>query len=90
MLWRFRWQVQARNQGICRLAQPHKEEKIPSEIAADREYSERILIVEDDEKVLSFASSALRKNGYIVVEATTAEEALDIFRSYQPDDGIQR
>ena len=57
-----------------------RDKEIPLKIAADREYSETILVVEDDEKVLSFAASALRKNGYTVLEATTAEEALEIFR----------
>lgn len=57
-----------------------RRERTTLEIAADRKYSERILVVEDDTQVLSFAVSALRMNGYTVVESTTAEEALEIFR----------
>ncbi|RKY01172.1 MAG: hybrid sensor histidine kinase/response regulator [Spirochaetes bacterium] len=40
---------------------------------------ERILLVEDEEAVRSFAKDALEGNGYIVFEAETAKEALDIF-----------
>jgi PAS domain S-box-containing protein len=57
-----------------------RKEKSPLEIAVGRECNEKILVVEDDEKVLSFASSALRMKGYTVVEAVTAEEALETFR----------
>jgi PAS domain S-box-containing protein len=40
---------------------------------------QRILLVEDEAGVREFASRVLRENGYIVVEAATAEEALNIF-----------
>jgi PAS domain S-box-containing protein len=39
----------------------------------------RILLVEDEAGVREFASRVLRENGYIVFEAATAEEALNIF-----------
>jgi len=40
---------------------------------------ERILLVEDEEGVREFATSALGENGYIIYETANAEEALDIF-----------
>lgn len=40
---------------------------------------ERILLVEDEEGVREFVRRALSENGYVVFEATSAEEALDIF-----------
>jgi signal transduction histidine kinase/ActR/RegA family two-component response regulator len=40
---------------------------------------ERILLVEDEERVREFIRSALTENGYIVFEATDAKEALEIF-----------
>ena len=41
---------------------------------------ERVLIVEDESCVLQCAAKALRNNGYIVYEASSAAEALDIFK----------
>ncbi len=40
---------------------------------------ERILVVEDDQGVRIFTAKALRENGYMVIEAENAREALDIF-----------
>lgn len=40
---------------------------------------QRILLVEDEESVRAFAARALRENGYIVCEASCADEALDVF-----------
>ena len=40
---------------------------------------ERILLVEDEEEVREFAIMVLGENGYVVYEAASAEEALDIF-----------
>ena len=42
-------------------------------------HGERILLVEDEEIVRSYARSALTRNGYVVYAAGTAEEALAIF-----------
>ncbi|MGA1844370.1 MAG: PAS domain S-box protein [bacterium] len=42
-------------------------------------HGERILLVEDEEGVRRFAKKALIKNGYIVHEATNAQEALYLF-----------
>jgi signal transduction histidine kinase/CheY-like chemotaxis protein len=40
---------------------------------------ERILLVEDEEEVREFTTMVLGENGYVVCEAASAEEALDIF-----------
>ncbi|MGQ9627817.1 MAG: ATP-binding protein, partial [Anaerolineae bacterium] len=46
---------------------------------------EKILVVEDDEGVREFATRVLRENGYVVFEAATAEEALDVFEGEKED-----
>ncbi len=40
---------------------------------------ERILVIEDDEPVRNLIASVLRKSGYVVFEAVTGRQALDIF-----------
>jgi len=40
---------------------------------------ERILLVEDDGRVREFLAEALNENGYVVIKAANAREALDIF-----------
>lgn len=40
---------------------------------------ERILLVEDEEKVREMATTALGDNGYVVFEAQNAKDAMDIF-----------
>ena len=40
---------------------------------------ERILLVEDDERVRQFLTEALSENGHVVFEAASGTEALDIF-----------
>jgi len=46
---------------------------------------ERLLIVEDDENVREFTVRALNTNGYTVVSASSAEEALHIFEKEKRD-----
>ncbi|MFW6112566.1 MAG: response regulator, partial [Chloroflexota bacterium] len=46
---------------------------------------ERILVVEDEEAVRKLAVATLRDNGYVVVEATSAKEAQDIFDKEKGD-----
>ncbi|MEW6378739.1 MAG: response regulator [bacterium] len=41
---------------------------------------EKILIVEDEEDILKLTAALLRKNNYSVSEASSVQEALDIFR----------
>ncbi|MFH1501914.1 MAG: PAS domain S-box protein [Candidatus Eisenbacteria bacterium] len=42
---------------------------------------ERVLIVEDEDSVRGFAVRALRQGGYNVLEARSAEEAVELFRA---------
>jgi len=53
------------------------EERIPVQEIQGR--GERILLVEDEEGVRDLTSRALRENGYVVIEAASTQEALDIF-----------
>lgn len=46
---------------------------------------EKILIVEDNDKNLKLLRDVLQFNGYQTLEATTAEEGLEIARSQLPD-----
>lgn len=48
-------------------------------VAATPGHGEKILLVEDEELIRGLAARALRERGYAVVEARTAEEALDLF-----------
>ena len=45
----------------------------------------RVLTVEDDERIRASVRLALEDEGWIVDEAATGEEALEIFRSVQSD-----
>jgi DNA-binding response OmpR family regulator len=47
--------------------------------------SYRVLVVDDDEKLLALARLALGRNGVEVETAKTSEEALDLFKSGEPD-----
>lgn len=40
---------------------------------------ERILLIEDESEVRTFAARVLRENGYVVFEAETAKAAMDVF-----------
>jgi DNA-binding response OmpR family regulator len=44
-----------------------------------------ILIVDDDQDVLDSLRILLEKNDYIVVEATTAEEGIVVYKREEPD-----
>lgn len=46
---------------------------------------EKILLVEDEESVLSSTKTLLEKSGYKITVATNAEEALEIFRKKEGD-----
>ncbi len=60
---------------------------VPEEEEAEEEISlkglqghgERVLLVEDEEMLCGFSAGTLRENGYVVFEAKSAEEALDLF-----------
>ncbi len=58
-------------------AVPEKKKK-EKEGAADLTGSGRVLLVEDEDMVRSFAVRALKRQGYEVLEATTGVEALEI------------
>jgi len=44
----------------------------------------KILVVEDEEKILDFITSYLEQDGYEVFQARTGREALDIFNQHDP------
>jgi len=46
---------------------------------------ERILLVEDEDTVRDFARAALDQNGYVVVEAAAACDALELFEKHNGD-----
>lgn len=46
---------------------------------------ERILVVEDNPQNRRLAQFLLKKHGYVVDEATTGEEALELVRDRRPD-----
>lgn len=48
----------------------------------------RILIVEDDSKILTQVAERLRKEGYAIDEATTGEDGLHLLQEYPIDLGI--
>ena len=45
----------------------------------------KILIVDDDEDLLTNMKSFFKRNGYHVVVTKSCDEGLDIFYSFQPD-----
>ncbi len=45
----------------------------------------KILVVDDDQELRGLIGFALRQSGYLVVEATTGPEALQVFVREQPD-----
>lgn len=45
----------------------------------------QILVVDDDESVLSFLSFSLRGEGFVVHEARSAEKGLDVLKTNTPD-----
>ncbi|MFO0667555.1 MAG: PAS domain-containing protein [Polyangiaceae bacterium] len=55
---------------------------LPAEIAQRAAGSETLLLVEDDELVRRAASASLRRVGYIVLEASSGEAALETCRTH--------
>ncbi len=63
---------------------PAKTETEPEISLADLQgKGERILLVEDDEKVREIADKILSENGYVVTAAASFKEALDVFERAQ-------
>jgi len=58
---------------------PEDETKETTSLQELQGSGERILVVEDEERVREFVTMALRENDYLVFEAASAEEALEIF-----------
>jgi two-component system, cell cycle sensor histidine kinase and response regulator CckA len=52
-------------------------------VAAAARGSETVLIAEDDQRLGTLIGKTLRDAGYTVLQATQAEEALDIVRAYR-------
>jgi signal transduction histidine kinase/CheY-like chemotaxis protein len=74
------------NQGsVFKIYLPAVYEELPEGLEEDQFVrtssgnGERIFLVEDEEAVREFAINVLRENGYTVIVATSAEEALQIF-----------
>ncbi len=63
---------------IGEAAQPPEPVITQDPMPADKPVSGRILLVEDEDPVRSFAARALRMRGYSVDEAESAEKALDL------------
>jgi two-component system cell cycle sensor histidine kinase/response regulator CckA len=63
------------------------EQKPKEEMSLDelRGNGERILLVEDEESVRGFAATVLGEGGYVVFEAASAEQALDVFEREDGD-----
>jgi len=59
--------------------EPENESKRATLSHEFRGSGERILMVEDEENIRKIFARALRESGYVVFEAASAEEALDIF-----------
>ena len=57
-----------------------KREEVERSLEVFRGHGEKILIVEDEESVRRFAERALDRNGYEVFTATSANEALNVFK----------
>jgi two-component system OmpR family response regulator len=51
----------------------------------EREMKRKILVVDDDEKLLEILEIYLKKDGYSVITATDGVEALRLFREHRPD-----
>ncbi len=52
---------------------------------ADTNLPKQILVIDDDESVMSFLSFSLRGEGFIVLEARSAEKGLDLLKTNSPD-----
>lgn len=58
---------------------PEEETKETISVQELQGSGERILLVEDEEKIRKVVTMMLRENGYVVLEAASAEEAQEIF-----------
>ncbi|HEX9934164.1 MAG TPA: ATP-binding protein, partial [bacterium] len=67
-------------------SEPTRETLETAHIGAWHGKGERILMIEDDEKVRQFAEKGLVHSGYSVVQAVKVEEARDVFR--REKDGV--
>jgi DNA-binding response OmpR family regulator len=50
-----------------------------------KETARRVLLVDDDQRILNFLRLKLAVSGYEVITATTGEGAVDLFESQKPD-----
>ena len=60
--------------------QPTQEQESPASTEVSRGKGERILLVEDEDSLMEFATRGLSQHGYVVYPAASAQEALDIFK----------
>jgi len=65
--------------------EPEKAKAAPTDGRAKRTPGNRVLVVEDEESVRRRAVRALTRRGYSVVEAASAEEAMEVFLEEEGD-----
>jgi len=51
----------------------------------DQNLPKQILVIDDDESVMSFLSFSLRGEGFVVLEARSAEKGFDLLKVNSPD-----
>jgi two-component system KDP operon response regulator KdpE len=54
-------------------------------VTREQEKRRRVLVVDDEPRVLKFVAIALRLRGFEVVSTTSGEEALELIKSAEPD-----
>jgi CheY-like chemotaxis protein len=54
-------------------------------VRSDGNLPKQILVIDDDESVLSFLSFSLRGEGFVVLEARSAETGIELLKTNTPD-----
>jgi len=69
---------------ICEDLETQEEETEILEVVKKKE-GKKILVVDDEDNIRRFLSHELNKKGYLVFEAASGKEALELARKYHPD-----